>query len=125
MCSYIGLMKTHELITSRKALAESKLCAALAALRTGDECRSFLRDLCTPTELQAMAERWTVVEYLKRDLPYREVHRVTGVSLKTISRVAHALANGNGGYATASRRLEEYRQAVVLAAARVEGAGQG
>ena len=74
-------MKTHDHLTPRQeALAERKLCAAIAALNTTDEIQAFLRDLCTPAELQAMADRWGVVDYLKRDLPYREIHRLTGVS---------------------------------------------
>jgi len=100
-------MKTHRNITARQeALAERNLFAAVAALRTAQECRAFFRDLCTPAELQAMADRWAVVEFLKRGVPYREIHRITGVSVTTIGRVARFLGNGNGGYALAARRLE-------------------
>jgi uncharacterized protein YerC len=53
-----------------------------------------------------MADRWAVVECLQRDLPYREIHRITGVSLTTIGRVARYLATGNGGYSLAVKRLE-------------------
>jgi len=101
-------MKTRRTLTPRQeALAERSLCAAVAALQTPEECRSFFRDLCTPAELQAMADRWAVVEWLRRGLPYREIHRLTGVSVTTIGRVARFLGNGNGGYAAAARRLEE------------------
>ena len=55
---------------------------------TAEEVRAFLRDLCTPTELQAMADRWAVVEPLERGLSYRDIHKLTGVSLTTIGRVA-------------------------------------
>src|SRR4030088_1446859 len=100
-------MKTHHNITPRQeALAERNLCAALAALRTAEEVRAFLRDLCTPAELQAMADRWAVVDPLEQDLSYRQIHRLTGVSITTIGRVARFLKAGNGGYATAARRLE-------------------
>jgi TrpR-related protein YerC/YecD len=113
-------MKVHENITPRQeAIAERSLCTALAALKTPEEVRAFLRDLCTPTEIQAMADRWAVVPYLKRQLPYREIHRLTGVSVTTIGRVARFLTAGHGGYATASRRLEKYRRTVVAAAAGV------
>ena len=116
-------MKTHHNITPRQeALAERNLCAALAALRTPEECRAFLRDLCTPAELQAMADRWTVVDCLKRDLPYREIHRLTGVSVTTIGRVARFLAAGHGGYDTAARRLAQIR---LDASARAESARHG
>jgi TrpR-related protein YerC/YecD len=104
-------MKLHRHITARQeALAERNLCVALAALRTAEEVRAFLRDLCTPAEIQAMADRWAVVDPLKRSLPYREIHRLTGVSVTTIGRVARFLSGGNGGYATVARRLEAARR---------------
>ena len=78
---------------------------ALLTLRSVEECRAFLRDLCTPAELQAMADRWAVVRDLERGLPYRDIHDHTGVSVTTIGRVARYLAQGNGGYGIASRRL--------------------
>ena len=58
-----------------------------------------------------MADRWAVVDYLKRGLPYREIHRLTGVSVTTIGRVARFLGNGNGGYEVASQRLAEAKHA--------------
>jgi len=105
-------MKLHRNVTQRQeALAERGLCAAVAALRTAEECRAFFRDLCTPAEIQAMADRWAVVEWLRRGVPYREIHALTGVSVTTIGRVARFLANGNGGYALAARRLGSARRA--------------
>jgi TrpR-related protein YerC/YecD len=104
-------MKSHRTLTPRQeALAERNLYTAVAALRSPDECRAFFRDLCTPAEIQAMADRWAVVEFLKRGLPYREIHRLTGVSVTTIGRVARYLANGNGGYTLAAQRLEETKR---------------
>ena len=105
-------MKSHRTVTPRQeALAERNLCVALAALETPDEVRAFLRDLCTPAEIQAMADRWAVVDPLKRAVPYREIHRLTGVSVTTIGRVARFLTGGYGGYATAARRLQAARRA--------------
>ena len=104
-------MKTHRTVTPRQeAIAERNLCVALAALETPEEVRAFLRDLCTPAELQAMADRWAVVDPLKRAVPYREIHRLTGVSVTTIGRVARFLSGGHGGYATAARRLQAARR---------------
>jgi TrpR-related protein YerC/YecD len=78
-------MKTNRPVTLRQEQQhERALCTAILALRTVEECRSFFRDLCTPAELQAMADRWAVVELLERGLPYREIHRQTGVSVTTI-----------------------------------------
>ena len=99
-------MKTNRPITPRQEqLHERALCAAILQLGSVDECRSFFRDLCTPAELQAMADRWAVVELLERGLPYREIHRQTGVSVTTIGRVARFLSSGSGGYRAVMERL--------------------
>lgn len=103
-------MKANRPLTPRQeAQSERSLAAAMLTLGTPDELRAFLRDLCTPAELQAMADRWAVVECLQKDLPYREIHRLTGVSVTTIGRVARYLGAGNGGYSLAVRRLENNR----------------
>lgn len=81
---------------SLKALAK-----ALAALDKPDEVRAFLVDLCTPAELEAMADRWRVVPHLLKGVPYREIHELTGVSVTTVGRVARTLERGEGGYAAA------------------------
>ncbi len=99
-------MKTHRSLTPRQeALAERNLYTAIAALRDAEEVRAFFRDLCTPAELQAMADRWAVVDYLGKGTPYREIHALTGVSVTTIGRVARFLAAGNGGYGLVAQRL--------------------
>src|SRR4051794_28769600 len=100
-------MKQHRNVTARQeALSERSLFAAVLTLKTVDECRAFFRDLCTPAELQAIADRWAVVEWLQKGLPYREIHRLTGVSVTTIGRVARFVVTGNGGYQLASQRIE-------------------
>ena len=86
---------------SFKALAK-----ALAGLDRADEVAAFLRDLCTPAELEAMADRWRVVPLLVEVVPYREIHDRTGVSVTTIGRVARCLDLGSGGYRIAIDRLE-------------------
>ena len=77
------------------------LCRALLALRTLPELSAFLRDLCTPAELEALTDRWRVVPYLLDGVAYREIHERTAVSVTTIGRVARFLSQGNGGYQAA------------------------
>lgn len=84
--------------------AEQALCRALISLKNAEECRNFLRDLCTPAELQALVDRWQVVELLENGLTYRRINELTGVSVTTIGRVARFLADGFGGYRTAVDR---------------------
>jgi TrpR-related protein YerC/YecD len=77
---------------------------AILRLENMDEGRRFFRDLCTPSELEAMAQRWNVVRLLERGLPYQEVSRLTGASTTTVTRVAHWLKRGEGGYRLALER---------------------
>ena len=103
-------MKLHRPLSPRQeARNERALYEAILTLRSADECRAFFRDLCTPAELQALADRWAVVELLQQNRPYREIHRLTGVSVTTIGRVARYLTGGNGGYALAADRTGESR----------------
>jgi TrpR-related protein YerC/YecD len=105
-------MKLHRPLSARQeALHERSLYNAILSLRTTDEARAFFRDLCTPAELQAMSDRWAVVEMLQRGLPYREIQRLTGVSVTTVGRVARYLNDGNGGYGIAAGRLRDNREA--------------
>lgn len=86
--------------------AEHRLYEAVMTLKNVDEARDFFCDLCTPAELQAMADRWRVVGLLREGRPYREIHDLTGVSVTTIGRVARFIEYGNGGYRRAIERIE-------------------
>ena len=79
------------------------LARVLALLDDPAEVRSFLEDLCTPAELESMSDRWRVVPLLLENIPYREIHERTRVSVTTIGRVARTLGHGSG-YAAAVRR---------------------
>ncbi len=99
-------MKLRQRPPEEEARAEDGLYRALLTLKTVDECRRFFHDLCTPAELEALGDRWRVVGLLENELPYREIHEETGVSVTTIGRVARFLAAGDGGYELAYRRLK-------------------
>jgi len=90
---------------ARRKRAEKALCRAILALESESECRQFLADLCTPAELEALIDRWSVVPLLQDGVPYRRIHDLTGVSVTTIGRVARFLSGGNGGYRTVLGRL--------------------
>lgn len=90
------------------------LVEAVLALRDRDEIRRFFVDLCTPAELEAMADRWAVVPELAEGRAYRDIHDRTGVSVTTVGRVARCLALGAGGYRLAAERLELLAPGVAL-----------
>jgi TrpR-related protein YerC/YecD len=83
-----------------------ELSQAILALQSREEVDRFLRDLCTIAELEAMAHRWAVARLLDVGLPYTEVARKTGASTTTVTRVAHWLRHGEGGYRLALDRIK-------------------
>ena len=82
----------------------SDLFETILELEDADEVEQFLRDLCTLSELQAMAHRWEVAKLVEQGLPYQEISRRTGASTTTVTRVAHWLRYGEGGYRLALER---------------------
>ena len=81
-----------------------QLSEAILALKTRDEVERFLRDLCTIAELEAMGHRWAVAQLVDRGLPYLEISQKTHASTTTVTRVAHWLRHGEGGYRLALDR---------------------
>ena len=75
-----------------------ELFDAIRALKSRTELEAFLRDLCTLGELEAMAHRWQVARLVHKGLPYTEIAEKTGASTATVTRVAHWLNHGEGGY---------------------------
>ena len=71
---------------------------AILAIRDMEECRRFFEDLCSPTELRSMEQRYDVAVYLLQDQVYTEILEKTGASSATISRVRrNILNNAEGG----------------------------
>jgi TrpR-related protein YerC/YecD len=85
------------------------LCAALLTPSSAEEMARLLADLCTPSEVRTIAERWHVARLLDgSDLSYRDIHEATGVSTTTIVRVARFLRQEpNQGYRRAIDALGE------------------
>jgi TrpR-related protein YerC/YecD len=74
------------------------LVAALLSCKNEQGLGDFLRDVATLSELQAFSERLEVARLLSQGLSYRQVAAKTGASTTTVTRVAHFLENGCGGY---------------------------
>jgi TrpR-related protein YerC/YecD len=83
------------------------LLQTILSLQSLSEAERFFRDLCTLAELEAMAHRWQVAQLVDNGLPYHEVSRRTGASTTTVTRVAHWLRHGEGGYRLALDRASE------------------
>lgn len=85
----------------------NQLILALLQLETRDEGAAFLADLCTSTEMKAMAQRLEVARLIDAGYTYDEIEKATGASTATISRIKRFLYSGNGGYLTILKRLSE------------------
>ncbi len=96
------MMKPQQMIKKEAFL---QLIQAITAIKDQDEAKAFFTDLCTPAELESMADRWQVVPLLQQGIPYRTIHEQTGVSVTTITRVARCLTMGSGGYELIAERL--------------------
>ena len=83
-----------------------ELFQAILSMKTLEECRAFLEDLCTMTELLAMQQRLMVAKQLRAGMVYSQIVESTGASTATISRVNRALNYGKGGYLIALERLK-------------------
>ena len=66
---------------------------------THTEMGKILADLCSPSELEAMADRYFILPMIAEGLSYRKIHEQSQVSITTIGRVARHVHSGHGGYA--------------------------
>jgi TrpR-related protein YerC/YecD len=85
------------------------LVSALLTMRTRDEAKRFLRDLCTLTELEALAHRWQIARFVDQGLPYLEIAERVPTSTATVTRVAQWVRHGSGGYRIALERTDPTR----------------
>jgi TrpR-related protein YerC/YecD len=82
-----------------------KLFEGILQLKTVDECYAFFQDICTVSEIKAMAQRLQVAIMLYKNYKYSEITEKTGASPATISRVSRNLNYGADGYMIVLQRL--------------------
>ncbi|WP_088005747.1 YerC/YecD family TrpR-related protein [Indiicoccus explosivorum] len=90
-----------------------QLFRAVLELKDIDECYRFFDDLCTISEIQAMAQRLEVAHMLRMKKTYEAIKEHTGASTATISRVRRCLNYGNDAYDEMLSRLYEDESASV------------
>ncbi len=74
------------------------LVKSLLTLRNEDDVYRLLDDLCTISEIKAMAQRIQVARLLSQNTTYNNIAHDTGASTATISRVKRCLNYGADGY---------------------------
>lgn len=85
------------------------LFEAFQVIQTEEEFDAFLKDLCTPSEIKDLKERFLVAQKLNTgEQSYREIHKDCGASLVTITRVARFLKQeAHQGYRFVLDRLNQ------------------
>ena len=83
----------------------NELMEAILSLQDVDECRAFLKDLCTMQELISFSQRLQVAKLLLAGETYESIRRQVPISSSTITRIDTALQFGSGGYQSVLRRL--------------------
>jgi TrpR-related protein YerC/YecD len=77
---------------------EKALCKAFLKLKTEQEVANFLRDLLTIKEIEEFANRLEMARLLTKGWSYKRIAKEIGVSTTTVTRTAHWLFHGCGGY---------------------------
>jgi len=77
---------------------EKFLARSFLKLKTDQEVANFLRDLLTIKELEEFANRLEMAKLLKIGMSYKAIAKKLKVSTTTVTRTAHWLFRGCGGY---------------------------
>ncbi|MDR2360217.1 MAG: hypothetical protein LBD85_02910 [Oscillospiraceae bacterium] len=72
------------------------LYEAISTLKTPDELKELFRDLCAPSEIHALENRWNVAKMLSAGRTYQQIIDETQLSSAIVSRVKRVLEYGNG-----------------------------
>ncbi len=94
-------------MTTWKTPRLKALAAIITSLKKEEDLLKFLRDLCTQEELEELSQRWEIVTLLNQKRSYRDIAEKTNVSTTTVTRIAHWLNSGEGGYQIALQKMKK------------------
>ena len=77
---------------------EKNLVQAFASLKDAKDAADFLRDILTPAEIKEFANRLEMARLIFTGYSYQEIAQKLDTSTATVTRVAHWLYHGCGGY---------------------------
>ena len=83
-----------------------ELFRAILKLKNQGEAAAFFRDLLTLAELSEFANRWQMAKMIEAGKPYQEIAAKVRCSTTTVTRVAHWINHGMGGYKLALKRIK-------------------
>jgi TrpR-related protein YerC/YecD len=95
-------------VAAVRAAQLDQLCRALVAVDDASVARNLLEDLCSPREIDDLAQRLEVARMLDAGVSYVRIQSLTGASATTVARVARCLKFGAGGYRAVLDALPPY-----------------
>lgn len=76
----------------------NELYKVLLRLKTEQDCKDLLEDLCTYKEVEQMAQRAYAAKLFLEGKTYTEIIAQTDLSSTTLSRISRSITHGSGGY---------------------------
>lgn len=86
----------------------TNLYKAILLLNSPREAERFFRDLMTEVEIKEFENRWQAAQMLSQKISYTQIEKETGLSSRTIARVAQWLNRGQNGYKLMIKRLNHH-----------------
>ena len=74
------------------------LAKAFLKLKNEQDVANFLRDILTIKEIEEFSNRLEMARLLKQGMSYKSISKKLKVSTTTVTRTAHWLFRGCGGY---------------------------
>lgn len=75
-----------------------ELCEVFLRLKSVEDCKALLEDLCTYKEVEQMAQRAYAAKLFLEGKTYSEIIAETELSSATLSRISRSIGYGSGGY---------------------------
>ena len=85
----------------------SRLVRAFTTIDNENEMKTFLSELCSPSELTAISERLKVADMLKSGNMYSDIAASMNVSSSLIAKIDDIIVRGKGGYDIGLRASKE------------------
>lgn len=70
----------------------------LTSVESLKEADLLIQDLFTPQEIEALSERWQIIRMLAKGIPQREISKILGISISTITRGSRVLQHDGKGF---------------------------
>ncbi len=86
---------------------KNQLYCVFAELDSPEKIAALLEDLCTPKEIEYMAQRIEGAKLLMQGESYNQIIGKTSISTATLGRINRCIQYGNGGYNSLLRKYFE------------------